>query len=75
MTNEFAAVRVRKIETRNGTRLEISSARLGYTIQLDALALESLTWQTMNTFTEFLRTPLGPGGSDHDDEDEPEPDI
>jgi hypothetical protein len=60
IVNEFAAVRVRKVHTRNGQRLEISSPRLGYAIRLDALALESLTWQTMDTFTRFLETPFGP---------------
>ncbi len=58
--NEFATVTVRKIWTRNGVRLEISSPRLGTSIQLDALALESLTWQTMDTFSRFLEEPLGP---------------
>jgi hypothetical protein len=63
--NEFAAVRVRKVYTRNGERLEIASQRLGYTIQLDAVALESLTWQDMETFSKFLETPLGPPSDDH----------
>ncbi len=58
--NEFTSVCVRKVRTRNGARLEISSPRLGHRIQLDALALESLTWQTMETFTGFLQTPFGP---------------
>lgn len=58
--NEFAVVSVRKVQTRNGARLEISSPRLGFRIRLDALALESLTWQTMETFTRFLETPFGP---------------
>lgn len=60
ITNEFAVVRVRKVWTRNGERLEITSPRLGHAIRLDALALESLTWQTMDTFTRFLETPFGP---------------
>jgi hypothetical protein len=58
--NEFAVVSVRKVYTRNGERLEIASPRLGYAIRLDALALESLTWQTMDTFTKFLEEPFGP---------------
>ncbi len=58
--NEFAAVIVRKVLTRNGVRLEISSPRLGHSIKLDALALEGLTWQPMETFTRFLETPFGP---------------
>ncbi len=60
ITNEFALIRVRKIWTRNGARLEIRSPRLGCAIRLDALALESLTWQPMDTFTKFLETPFGP---------------
>ncbi len=64
LANEFAAVRVRKVLTRNGVRLEISSPRLGYRIRLDPLALESLTWQTMETFTRFLSHPFGPDGTE-----------
>ncbi len=63
--NEFAAVRVRKVWTRNGERLEITSPRLGHVIHLDALALESLTWQTMETFTRFLEEPYGPRERPH----------
>ena len=60
LTNEFATVRVRRVHTRNGVRLEIRSPRLGRAIRLDPLALESLTWQTMETFSRFLREPYGP---------------
>ena len=60
LSNEFAAVVVRKVHTRNGARIEIASPRLGHRIQLDAVALESLTWQTMDAFTEFLKTPHRP---------------
>jgi hypothetical protein len=60
ISNEFTTVWVKKVDTRNGARLEISSPRLGYRIHLDALALESLTWQTMDTFSRFLETPFGP---------------
>lgn len=60
LVNEFASVRVRRVHTRNGVRLEISSPRLATSIRLDPLALESLTWQTMDTFTRFLRDPYGP---------------
>ncbi|MFC9835550.1 dihydrodiol dehydrogenase [Rhodococcus sp. NPDC127530] len=58
--NEFGAVRIRKIRTRNGERLEISSPRLGYSVQLDALKLEALSWQTEEFFSALLETPLGP---------------
>jgi hypothetical protein len=60
LANEYATVQVRKVHTRNGVRLEISSPRLGRGIRLCPLELESLTWQTHETFSEFLRTPFGP---------------
>lgn len=60
LANEFASVRVRQVHTRNGVRLEISSARIGRCIRLDPLALESLTWQSINIFSGFLRNPFGP---------------
>lgn len=61
VSNEFAMVTVDKIHTRNGERLEISSPRLGYRIQLDAIELESLSWQPKTIFSGFLHTPYGPG--------------
>lgn len=60
LSNEFATISVRKVSTRNGERLEITAPRLGHRILLDALALESLTWQPMDTFSRFLETPFGP---------------
>ena len=51
---------VRSVQTRNGVRLEIYAPHLDRTIRLCPLELESLTWQTHQTFSEFLRTPFGP---------------
>jgi len=62
ITNEFTSVRVRKVHTRNGERLEVRSAKLGFVILLDPLELESLTWQTPDTFCGFLQDPYGPEG-------------
>ena len=62
LMNEFALVRVRKVSTGNGMRLEIESPRLGRSVRLDALALESLTWQSSETFSRFLEHPFGPDG-------------
>ncbi len=61
--NEFAFTLVRKVRTRKGARLEIISPKLGYQIYLDAPLLESLTWQTPQTFSKFLEEPYGPRGS------------
>lgn len=60
IANEFAEVEVRKVRTRNGVRLEIRSPKLGYLVRLDALELESLSWQPVETFSRFLETPWGP---------------
>jgi hypothetical protein len=60
LANEYATVQVRRVRTRNGVRLEISSPQLGRAIRLCPLELEALTWQTHETFSEFLRTPFGP---------------
>lgn len=60
IVNEFALARVRKVRTRNGERLEIHSPRFGYTVRLDALILEALSWQSADTLSKFLETPVGP---------------
>lgn len=60
IANEYALVRVREVSTGNGRRLEIHAPRLGRTIRLCPLELESLTWQDHETFSGFLETPFGP---------------
>src|SRR6516164_6094682 len=60
IVNEFGAVVVRKIYTRQGERLEIVSPRLGYSIRLDALQLEAISWQKPAVISSFLTTPFGP---------------
>jgi hypothetical protein len=62
LTNEYASVNVRKVHTRNGVRLEIVSPKLGRGIRLCPVELESLTWQSHETFSGFLETPFGPEG-------------
>jgi hypothetical protein len=60
VANEFAEVQIRKVKSKNGERLEIVSPKLGYAVQLDALVLESLTWQrSPYAFSRFLRKPFG----------------
>lgn len=60
LANEFAAVTVTVVETRNGVRLRIESPRAGRSIDLDPLELETLTWQTHDLFTGLLADPYGP---------------
>ncbi|GCD91185.1 hypothetical protein [Nocardioides sp. LS1] len=54
IANEFADVVVRKIETRNGMRLDIWSPRRGSRIMLDALALDCLSYQEPELITQLL---------------------
>jgi hypothetical protein len=61
--NEFAFVRVRKVFTRNGERLHIQAPKMDFEILLDPIELESLTWQSHDTFSRFLETPFGPEGT------------
>lgn len=43
LINEFAEVRVRRVHTGNGVRLEIAAPRLGTSVRLCPLELEALT--------------------------------
>jgi len=65
IANEFADVLVQKVTTRNGERLEIRSPKRGLRIRLDAVELESLTWQTPATFSGFLEGSTGPADGRH----------
>lgn len=60
LANEFAEVRVRKVQTHNGVRLEIVAPKLDCAIRLCPLELEALSWQSPETLSELLKTPLGP---------------
>lgn len=70
VANEFTEVLVRRVDTRNGSRLMISAPRSGQWITLDALEVEALTWQNPRTLAAMVGNcyaPLLP------DEDEPQP--
>jgi hypothetical protein len=60
IANEFAEVRVVRVDTRNGSRLLIESPKSGQWVALDPLELESLTWQTTATFSAMIGNPFGP---------------
>lgn len=58
IANEFADVVVRKVETRNGVRLELWSPRRGTCVRYDAVALDALSYQEPEFITDLLsRTP------------------
>jgi len=50
VANEFAIVRVRKVHTLNGERLEIEAPRRGRLIRLDPLELESIACHDDESF-------------------------
>jgi hypothetical protein len=58
--NEFAEVRVCRVETRNGSRLLIESPKSGQWVALCPLELEALTWQGPETFSAMIGKPFGP---------------
>jgi len=55
IANEFADVVVRKVDTRNGVRLELWSPRRGTCIRLDAVALDAISYQDPEFITGLLR--------------------
>ena len=60
IANEFAEVRISRVETRNGSRLLIESPKSGQWVTLCPLELEALTWQGPQTFSAMIGHPFGP---------------
>ena len=54
IANEFTEVTLRRIDTRNGSRLLIASPKSGQWISLDALEVEALTWQNPYTLAAMV---------------------
>lgn len=54
VANEFTEVVLRRVDTRNGSRLLIISPRSGQWITLDALEVEALTWQNTRTLAAMV---------------------
>src|SRR5918993_2611980 len=57
ISDEAAIVRVRKVHTGNGVRLEIHAPEKDLRAYLDPLNIESLAWQTPQTFSDTLEDP------------------
>jgi hypothetical protein len=62
LRGDGTTVAVREVETPKGERLELESVATGETIRLDAVALETLTWQERDAFENFVAEGLD--GSD-----------
>jgi len=60
VANEFTEVVVRRVDTRNGSRLLISAPRTGHWISLDALEVEALTWQNTRTLAAMVGNTYAP---------------
>jgi hypothetical protein len=60
IANEFTEVVVRRVDTRNGSRLLISAPKSGRSISLDALELEALTRQNTRTLEAMVGNTHGP---------------
>ena len=56
--NEFAQVRISRVDTRNGSRLLIESPKSGHRVALCPLELEALTWQGPETFSAMIARPF-----------------
>ena len=67
IANEFSEIVVRRIDTRNGSRLLIESPRSGQWVALCPLELEALTWQSTATFSAMVGNPFGPLVADEDE--------
>lgn len=70
VANEFTEVVVRRVDTRNGSRLLISAPRSGQWITLDALEIEALTRQNTRTLAAMVgnsHAPLLPDDEEGDD--------
>jgi hypothetical protein len=70
IANEFTEVVVRRLDTRNGSRLLISAPKSGRSISLDALEVEALTRQNTRTLEAMVGNTNGPLLPD-DPRDEP----
>ncbi|MHA7650591.1 dihydrodiol dehydrogenase [Mycobacterium sp. ML4] len=60
IANEFTEVVVQRVDTRNGSRLLISSPKTGRSITLDALEVEALTRQNPRTLAAMVGNSQAP---------------
>ncbi len=59
IANEFTGVKVRKVITRNGERLELATPKFGHRVLLDAMQLEVISTLTPEKFNELFARNLG----------------
>ena len=66
IANEFTEVTVRRVDTRNGSRLLVTAPKSGQWISLDALEVEALTWQNAHTLAAMVGNMHAPLLSDEE---------
>lgn len=65
ISNEYADVIVRKLETAAGERLLVEAPKKQFSLRFTPVGLAGLAAQETSIFSEFLETPHGPGGHAH----------
>ena len=65
LSNEYADIVVRSVESPEGDRLIIEAPKKHFSVRVDAEGLTGLAAQDTSIFSEFLETPHGPGGHAH----------
>ncbi|ARS91642.1 hypothetical protein B1756_02615 [Natrarchaeobaculum aegyptiacum] len=65
ISNEYADVLVRKLETAAGEQLVVEAPKKQFSLRLTPVGLAGLAAQETSIFSEFLETPHGPGGHAH----------
>ncbi|MDQ2052910.1 hypothetical protein RBH26_20930 [Natronolimnohabitans sp. A-GB9] len=65
ISNEYADVVVRVIQTATGKQLCIEAPKKQFSLRADVTGLEALAEQDSRIFSEFLETPHGPDGHAH----------
>jgi len=65
ISNEYADVVVRAVRDADTPHVVIESPKKHFSLRADALALAALAAQDTDVFSDFLRTPHGPGGHAH----------
>jgi len=65
LSNEYADIVVRSVDSPDGDRLIIEAPKKHFSVRVDAEGLQGLAAQDTSIFSEFLETPHGPGGHAH----------
>jgi hypothetical protein len=68
ISTDSATDLVHRVRTHNGTRLEVRSSQAGSQVRLDALLIESLSWQSPGELAAGLESPHERAGEQRETE-------